>query len=69
LRKVRVSTFVQKVLRNCEVAPKCAPKWAWRRAHDEGSSAVKKLQLVRIATAAASIAALAATLGAGYKWG
>jgi len=30
---------------------------------------MKKLHLARLATAAATIAALATTLGAGYKWG
>jgi hypothetical protein len=30
---------------------------------------MKKLNVVRVATAASAIAALAVTLGAGWKWG
>jgi hypothetical protein len=30
---------------------------------------MKKFQLVRLATAASAVAALAITLGAGWKWG
>jgi len=32
-------------------------------------SIMKKLNLMRLATAASAIAALAVTLGAGWKWG